>query len=592
MSIKNGSLAFRLFSLPVLLILLFSITGVTPAHAAGILYVKGVPWGFGNCLSWATACSFQYALAIAASGDELWVTAGTYKPTSGTDRTATFQLKSGVAVYGGFVGTETARAQRNPTTNLTTLSGDLNGNDVGFTNNSENSYTVVKGATGATLDGFTIQGGNANDEVSHGNGGGMLNISSSPTVSGVTFSSNAAAFSGGGMFNANGSNPSLMNVTFSGNSVVQSGGGMGNHSSSPTLTNVTFNGNFTTLSNGKGGGMANSSSSNPTLTNVNFYGNASDYGGGMNNAASSPTLTNVTFRENGMRYGGGVYNDNSSPTLTNVTFFGNVSSSGGGMFNANSSPTLTNVTFCENEADYYGGGMYNETSSSPAIRNTIFWGNTAVEDGAQIYNTTVPPAVSDCVVQGGYGFGTNIITTDPLLAAPGNYGGFTQTIPLLSGSSAIDTGNDAVCPSSDQRGVGRPQGAHCDIGAFEFATGTGLYTITPCRVFDTRNSTGSPILAGGEQRSFSIVGKCGIPSNAKAIVANVTVVSGAVVGNLSAIAGNLASTVTTVIEIPLARARANNATIQLATDNTGTIRVINNASGTVHVILDVSGYFR
>ena len=78
--------------------------------------------------------------------------------------------------------------------------------------------------------------------------------------------------------------------------------------------------------------------------------------------------------------------------------------------------------------------------------------------------------MSDSVVQGGCPAGstcTNIITADPLLGTLGNYGGFTQTIPLLAGSSAIDTGNDAICPATDQRGVARPQGAHCDIGAYE-----------------------------------------------------------------------------------------------------------------------------
>ena len=77
--------------------------------------------------------------------------------------------------------------------------------------------------------------------------------------------------------------------------------------------------------------------------------------------------------------------------------------------------------------------------------------------------------MSDSVVQGGYAGGTNIITTDPKLGTLGNYGGSTQTIPLLAGSSAIDAGNDATCPATDQRGVGRPQGAHCDIGAYEVA---------------------------------------------------------------------------------------------------------------------------
>jgi hypothetical protein len=82
--------------------------------------------------------------------------------------------------------------------------------------------------------------------------------------------------------------------------------------------------------------------------------------------------------------------------------------------------------------------------------------------------------VSDSVVQGGYAGGTNIIATDPKLGALGNYGGFTQTIPIQSGSSAIDKGNDSVCPATDQRGVSRPQGAHCDIGAFELEA----YTLT------------------------------------------------------------------------------------------------------------------
>jgi uncharacterized repeat protein (TIGR02543 family) len=74
---------------------------------------------------------------------------------------------------------------------------------------------------------------------------------------------------------------------------------------------------------------------------------------------------------------------------------------------------------------------------------------------------------------------SDLTVADPKLGALGNYGGDTQTIPLLSGSPAIDAGNDAVCDDNpgpnnlDQRGVTRPQGAGCDIGAFEL----GVYTI-------------------------------------------------------------------------------------------------------------------
>ena len=58
--------------------------------------------------------------------------------------------------------------------------------------------------------------------------------------------------------------------------------------------------------------------------------------------------------------------------------------------------------------------------------------------------------------------------TDPELGVLGNYGGPTQTIPLLMGSPAIDAGGAGGCPATDQRGVPRPFGGACDIGAFEY----------------------------------------------------------------------------------------------------------------------------
>ena len=75
------------------------------AQAGGVLYVKPAASGTGNCSSWANACVLQTALTGAVSGDEIWVAAGIYKPGAGADRNATFQLKNGVALYGGFAGT-------------------------------------------------------------------------------------------------------------------------------------------------------------------------------------------------------------------------------------------------------------------------------------------------------------------------------------------------------------------------------------------------------------------------------------------------------------------------------------------------------
>jgi hypothetical protein len=58
---------------------------------------------------------------------------------------------------------------------------------------------------------------------------------------------------------------------------------------------------------------------------------------------------------------------------------------------------------------------------------------------------------------------------DPLLGPLGNYGGPTPTMALLPDSPALDAGDDLVAPAADQRGVTRPQGGACDIGAFELA---------------------------------------------------------------------------------------------------------------------------
>ncbi|MBI5294950.1 MAG: S-layer homology domain-containing protein [Chloroflexi bacterium] len=585
------TVAFRFLSIFVLLTLLSTALGVSPAHAAGILYVTAA--GAGDCSTWQNTCPLQTALAKAAGGEEIWAAGGTHKPTTGTDRAATFQLKEGVAVYGGFNGTETAREQRDPAANPTVLSGDLNSDDnehVKFDEptRSDNTYHVVMGADGALLDGFTITGGNSSEE-SEASGGGVVNPYGSPTFVNVILRDNSA-LAGGGMYNAPGSNPILTGVTFSGNAAdFGGGGGMFNHASNPTLTDVTFEQNTAYyndgnggLYEGRGGGMNNFLSS-PILTDVHFNDNAADYGGGMvndylsspvlnnvtfdnnlatyhgggmynatsdpvltdvtfsgnstrwacgggmHNTNSKPTLTRVIFKDNSANCGGGMYNMASDPSLVDILFDGNTAKNGGGMHNASSAPSLlnvtfvgnsatqggggiyhqyedhsilTNITFSSNSARYgagmltlyadpalinvtfsgnlasvSGGGMYNDSGSHPQVVNAIFWGNAA-PGGSQISDVNgASIALSDSVVQDGYAGGTNIISADPLLGAPGYFGGFSPTIPFDANSSALDMGNDALCPAADQRGVDRPQGAHCDIGAYEFRP--GLFSDVP-----------------------------------------------------------------------------------------------------------------
>ncbi|TVR89058.1 MAG: DUF1565 domain-containing protein, partial [Saprospirales bacterium] len=116
--------------------------------------------------SWAQAYrTLFHAIDQADPGDDIWVAAGTYYPTfNSSDRDASFFLLNGVAIYGGFAGTETELSQRNIELNETILSGDINQSG----DHDGNSYSVVDGSgvdQTAVLDGFTITMGNADGSV-------------------------------------------------------------------------------------------------------------------------------------------------------------------------------------------------------------------------------------------------------------------------------------------------------------------------------------------------------------------------------------------------------------------------------------------
>jgi hypothetical protein len=405
----------------MMLVGMFMISPQGTAHAVGaVIYVKADANGANDGSSWTDAfTSLQAALSASVNGSQIWVAKGTYYPATGTDRTASFTLKNGVSIYGGFAGTEDLLVKRNLATNITILSGDIGT----FNDISDNSYHVVSGSgtdSTAVLDGFTIKAGNANLLVIDGTdqyGGGMYNDAGSPTLSNLIFNGNKANY-GAGMFN-DGSSPTLTNVTFSSNSAARGAGMYNTLNSSPVLINVTFSNN-SALS--RGGGMANSGS-NPVLTNVTFKGNSADYGGAMSSVTGS-------------------------------------------------NPELTNVTISGNSAAVSGGGVYNNENSNATITNTILYGNS----GGQIFNESGSTAVvTYSAVQGGYS-GTGNIDGNPLLGPLSNYGGFTQTMALMPGSPAINVADDANCPSTDQRGVTRPQGSHCDIGAYEYEGPSGADT--------------------------------------------------------------------------------------------------------------------
>jgi hypothetical protein len=362
-------------------------------------------------LSWATAKrTLQAAVNAAQAGDEIWVAAGTYLPTDGTDRTISFVLKEDVAIYGGFVGIETSRDQRDWDANPTILSGDIGVQG----NNSDNSYHVVMGANNATLDGFTITGGNANGGEPYG--GGMRNNNGNPKITNCTFSGNTASTDGGGMYNENYASPAIFNCIFIGNSA-----------------------------GGYGGAMDNCWRGNPTVTNCEFIGNSANNGGGMVNTfySDSVVVTGCVFSSNSaVNDGGGMYNYGGSgvfgATVTNCIFTENSAVRGGGMFSGMyNAVTVTNCTFSGNFANS-GGGIYTTFSSSPKVTNCILWGNTA-SNGPQIYNDSSSPVITYSDVQDGWA-GTGNINADPLFIGPGN-------LRLQPNSPCIDAGNNSAVPA-------------------------------------------------------------------------------------------------------------------------------------------------
>ena len=453
------------------LILVFTVN----LHSGITIYVKYNATGSNNGTSWTDAyTSFQSALTAAASGDQIWVAKGTYKPTveiDGTgDRFKTFQMKNGVAIYGGFAGTETAVSQRTNygvgQTNETILSGDLNDNG----KDDNDSYHVfyhpssLALTNSAVLDGFTIKGGNANSGSDpHALGGGMYNYSSSPTLTNCTFTSNLASLYGGGMCD---------------------------YSSAPVLTNCSFTSNAASY----GGAICNSSSSSPTLTKCSFTSNtASVWGGGIfSNNSSSPILTSCTLTSNSAtNYGGAMYNESNSPSITNCTFTSNsAGTGGGGLANGYSSLTLTNCTLTSNSAAN-GGGLYNDWSS-PTLNNCIIWENEAAGNGDEFSingggTTTLnyscyANATGDVYISAGALNDTNNdITSDPQFV-----GSSTYPYSILGISPCADAGNDSYNTQDyDIRGVGYARKLNktsggigtIDMGAYEYKLNDDLLPV-------------------------------------------------------------------------------------------------------------------
>ncbi len=295
-------------------------------------------------------------------------------------------------------------------------------------------FSVSEGVT-AELRGFLVTGA-ATDSGRPG-GGGIRN-NGALTLTNSTVSGNIGSESGG---IANSGTLTLTSSTVSGNGGHESGGIA--NSGTLTLTNSTVSGNGAS----QGGGIANSGTL--TLTNSTVSGNSS-YGETLRAAA-----------------GGGIDNIAGTLTLTNSTVSGNSSYGAGGGIRNNGALTLTNSTVSGNSASYGGAGIYN--LGTLTLANTLVDGDCITEGDATTTNNghNLESPGNTC----GLDQPTDVteVTAEALKLAPlQDNGGPTQTHALLPGSVAIDLIPEAMCVmETDQRGVARPQGAACDVGAFE-----------------------------------------------------------------------------------------------------------------------------
>ncbi|MCB0577756.1 MAG: hypothetical protein KDD10_00400, partial [Phaeodactylibacter sp.] len=254
----------------------------TPCPQGNIVYVNDDAPGANDGSSWTDAFTdLQDALALANSCPtvtQIWVAAGTYKPTSGTDRSISFTMINDVAIYGGFIGTETQLSERDWVANATILSGNIGG-----AGNADNSYRVIDNDftagdplnSSAVLDGFTLQGAYADGSFPLNLGGGMWNSYASPTIRNCIFRNNYAV-AGGGMFNANAA-PTVVNCLFTENTVTAAGAGISNGGGSQLakITNCTFYGNT--------GPNTINNQSNAVFTNCIVWGNDGGISGGVVN---------------------------------------------------------------------------------------------------------------------------------------------------------------------------------------------------------------------------------------------------------------------------------------------------------------------
>jgi hypothetical protein len=412
-----------------------------------------------DCQTIATACQTIRAAALKSSaGDTVAVAAGSYTETLALSRDLRIEgAGAGATIIdgGGAAGVLTIAGAHVDIAGVTIRNGLSIGSGGGIANFGALALTasIVSGNRAVQGEGF------------QGFGGGIANFGTL-TLSGTSVLSNSA-FLGGGIYNSGtltitssmlADNTVLLGRGFQGGM----GGGIANFGrlalrSSTVISNTASSngGDAGALARwlpGIGGGIANLGTLN--LADAGVISNTATFGGGLANLGTLNAV-NSTFSGNLARQGGGGLANSTSAaaSLSSVTIANNIADS-------------------DRDGSGDGGGISNEISGTVALSNTLLAGNFDRGGDAPDCSGTIVSAghnlIGDalgCALVTGLG---DVVGQAARIGPLAFNGGPTPTHALLPGSPAIDAGDSLFCPAADQRGVARPQGAACDIGAYEY----------------------------------------------------------------------------------------------------------------------------